>query len=52
MIRGIVLILGLALITLGVALSWARLHVDGLSALAIVGLVLVILTHRRPHPTP
>ena len=50
MTRSALILAGLALIAAGLTLTLTRLHVDGLSALAIAGLIVVILANRWDTP--
>lgn len=46
MSRGLVILAGLALIAVGLTFTFVRLHADGLSALAIAGLAVVMVANR------
>jgi hypothetical protein len=51
MMRGLLILLGVALIVAGITLSILRFHVDGLSALSILGLAILVPANRW-HPAP
>jgi hypothetical protein len=49
--RGLLILIAVALIVAGVALSILRFHVDGLSTLSILG-VAILVPANRWRPTP
>lgn len=50
MIRGILIVIGVALVIFALAVTVARVHVDGITTLAIIGLLIIALANRW-HPT-
>ncbi|KJL45826.1 hypothetical protein [Microbacterium trichothecenolyticum] len=53
MIRGLLILIGVTLVVAGILPTLIRLHADGVTALAILGFLIVVLAKYWPTaPTP